>query len=104
MKLRMNNLAQISSRSESEICVTTNPLARRAFLNPLDALLASSFNTAIGASLEERSAGKIPKITPVRSEITSVAKRTMRSARMLREIGKSVAGINFMDVTFSRSS
>ena len=36
MKLRMNNPAQISSRSESEICATTSPLVRRVFRSPPD--------------------------------------------------------------------
>ncbi len=98
MKLRMNNPAQISSKSDSEICATTNPLARRAFLSPPDALPVSSFSTAAGASLEARNAGKIPKITPVSTEITSVASNTVRSARTVSEIGKPVSGMNFMNV------
>ena len=85
----MNNPAQISSSSDSEICATTNPLASRAFRSPPDALPVSSFNTPTGASREARSAGKIPKITPVSTEITIVASNTVRSARMVSESGIS---------------
>src|SRR5713101_6278147 len=98
MKLRINNPAQISSISDNEICATTSPLASRAFRSPPDAVPVSSFNTSAGASLEDRSAGKIPKITPVSAEITSVASSTVRSTWTLSQTGKSAVGMNFINV------
>ena len=97
-KLRMKSPAQISSSSDSEICATTSPLARRAFFRLPEALPVSSFNTATGARLDARSAGKIPKITPVSTEIANVAINTVRSAWTTSASGKSVVGRNFINV------
>ena len=95
----MNNPAQISNSSDNEICATTRLLARRAFLSVPEALPVSSLRTAAGATPDDLNAGRIPKITPVSTEIIKVASSTVRSADTVSESGiSSVTGMNLISV------
>src|SRR5580704_6909616 len=90
--LRMKRHAPTSKKSERAICETTKALDRKALWIPADEFPESSYSTSTGAMLEERSAGKIPKITLARTERASVMKSTMWSTRMFSATGRLVGG------------